>query len=82
MDDLTLQKIKNIFSEAVGLSEDDINDSIAYNSCELWDSLIHLQLVSELEDEFNIELDMDDIIAMETFGKIIDIVDQYIQNKG
>ena len=73
------EKIKRIFSEVIGMDESEVNDSIAYNSCESWDSLVHLELINELEDAFDIELEMDDIIAMETFGKINEILMTYLK---
>lgn len=66
--------IKRIFCEVIGIDESEINDALAYNSCESWDSLVHLELINELEDAFDIEFEMDDIIAMETFGKVKEIV--------
>lgn len=66
--------IKKIFSEVIGIDESEVNDSIAYNSCESWDSLVHLKLINELEDAFDVEFEMDDIIAMETFSKVKEIV--------
>lgn len=66
--------IKKIFSDVIGIEESEISDSIAYNSCESWDSLVHLELINELEDRFDIEFEMDDIIAMETFGKVKELV--------
>jgi acyl carrier protein len=33
------------------------------------------------EDEFGIEFDMDDIIAMENFGLVKEIVSKYTQKK-
>ena len=71
-------KIKKIFCKVLGISENDVNDEIAYNTLEAWDSLKHLEIVSELEDEFNIDIEMDDVIAMETFGKIKEIVKKYL----
>lgn len=73
------ETIKKIFVEVMGVDESKINDSIAYNSCESWDSLAHMELVGELEEAFGIEIDMDDIIAMETFGKIKEIVMKYLK---
>ncbi|WP_129597785.1 acyl carrier protein [Methanohalophilus profundi] len=70
--------IKKIFGEVIGIDESEITDSIAYNSHESWDSLVHLELVNELEDEFDVEFEMDDIIAMETFGKVKEIVKKYL----
>lgn len=74
-------KIKSVFSEVIGIDESEVNDSIAYNSCESWDSLVHLELVNALEEAFNVEFEMDDIIVMETFKKVKEIVMKYINKK-
>jgi len=71
--------VKKIFCEVLGVDESDVDDSTSYNSFRPWDSLKHLQLVSMLEDEFGIEFEMDDIIAMENFGLVKKIVAKYTQ---
>lgn len=72
------EKIRNIFSEVLGLPTADITDLLAYNSCVEWDSLRHLQLVAMLEDTFNIEIEMDDIIAMQNYGTVKEILQKYL----
>ena len=71
--------IKNIFCEALGVSAADVTDTLAYNSCEQWDSLKHLQMVAMFEETFDIEIDMDDIIAMETYAKVKEILQKYLK---
>jgi len=71
--------IKNIFCEVLGIPADTVNDALAYNSCEQWDSLKHLQMVAMLEESFDIEIEMDDIIAMETYGKVKEILRKYFK---
>jgi len=71
-------KIKNIFCEVLGIPTVEVTDTLAYNSCVQWDSLKHLQLVAVLEETFGIELDMDDIIAMENYGKVKEILHKYL----
>jgi len=70
--------IKKIFSEVLGLSMHEVTDSLAYNSCVQWDSLKHLQLVAMLEESFGIEIEMDDIIAMENYGMVKSILQKYL----
>jgi len=70
--------IKNIFCEVLGIPAQDIIDTLAYNSCVHWDSLKHLQLMAMLEETFDIEIDMDDIIAMENYGKVKEILHKYL----
>jgi acyl carrier protein len=71
------EKVLTILEEVFGLSGDQITDDIAYNSFQAWDSLKHLQMVAMMEEEFGIELEMDDIIDMSTVGKIKEILKKY-----
>ena len=71
--------IKNIFCEVLGISATDVTDTLAYNSCVQWDSLKHLQIVAMLEETFKIEIDMDDIIAMENYARVKEILRKYLQ---
>jgi acyl carrier protein len=73
--------IKRLFCEVLGVDEAEVDDSTSYNSFRPWDSLKHLQMISVFEDEFDIEFDMDDIIAMENFLLVKDIVNRYIQQR-
>ncbi len=70
--------IKKIFCDILGIPEEKVTDRLTYNSCEQWDSLKHLQLVSRIEKVFNIEIEMDDIIAMENYGKAKEIIQKYL----
>ena len=78
MTSLDENKLKNIFCEVLGLPAQEITDALAYNSCPQWDSLKHLQMVAMLEETFNIEFEMDDIIAMENYGKVKEILRKYL----
>ncbi len=70
--------VRKIFSEVLGIPEADVTDTLAYNSCVQWDSLKHLQIIAMLEDHFTIEIDMDDIIAMENYAKVKEILRKYL----
>jgi acyl carrier protein len=72
-----MEKIKEIFHNVLGIDKKLVNDNLSYQEYEKWDSLKHLQLVSAMEKRFNIELDTDDIIAMENVGKIREILKKY-----
>ena len=70
--------IKNIFCEVMGVSAADVTDAFAYNSCIQWDSLKHLQMVAMFEETFKIEIDMDDIIAVENYARVKEILRKYL----
>lgn len=71
--------IKKIFCEVLGIPVEEVTDALAYNSYHQWDSLKHLQLVAMFEEKFEIEIDMDDIIAMENYGKVKEILHKYLK---
>lgn len=60
----------------VVLREDDINSESTQESLENWTSLRHLNLASELEDEFDIELDPSDICKMKSVNQIAAVIKQ------
>lgn len=74
-----MDEIKKIFCDVLSVAESEVNDETSYDSFAPWDSLKHLELISKLEEEFGVEIKMDDIIAMENFGKIKEIMQKYIK---
>ena len=54
-----------------------LNDELIYNSIESWDSIGHMQMIAELEDAFEIELEMDDIIDFSSYKKGFEILEKY-----
>ena len=41
-----------------------------------WDSLMHITLISEVEDEFDIKFNMKDVVSMKQVGDMVDIIQQ------
>ena len=68
-----------IFSQVLEIPSDEIVDTVALNDNPSWDSLRHLQLVSELETEFGIELELDDIYSMTNLGMVRKVVNKYLE---
>ena len=56
----------------------EINDDISYIDYEPWDSVKHMRIIAIIEEEYDIEFDMDDIIAMETIKKAKEILKKYV----
>jgi len=69
-------RVKKIFSEVF---EVDINevDSIEYQSVEGWDSIGHMMMISELESQFSVSIDIDDVIVISNFEECIKILMKY-----
>ncbi len=71
------QKLKAAFIEALGLSESVNVETLTYNSIPEWDSIAHMALVAQLDDQFDIMLDTDDIIDISSFEKAKEVLSKY-----
>ena len=71
----------DVVSKVFGIDKEEITEDLEYQSIPSWDSINHLELVTALENEFNIEFEMDDIIAMESIAKIREILLRLNVNK-
>ncbi len=67
----------NVFKEVFDLEGNQISDSFSYESVPQWDSIGHMSLIASLENEFNIMLEMDDVIDFSDFGKGKEILKKY-----
>ncbi|MDR1638402.1 MAG: acyl carrier protein [Clostridiales bacterium] len=41
-----------------------------------WDSLMHISLISAIENEFDIKFSMKDIVGMKNVGEMIEIIER------
>lgn len=71
-----LEKLKEIFSEALSIDKSKINDNLSHGSDE-WDSVSHMVLISQLEEKFNISIDIDEVIDMSSFAKAKEILKKH-----
>ena len=71
------QKYDEIFIEVFEISSDQLNESLEYQSIQPWDSVGHMALMAALEDEFDIMLEMDDIIDFGTYMSGIETMKKY-----
>ena len=71
-----LEKYKNAFIENFEVGEDQLED-LVYQSVETWDSVGHMGLIADLEDSFDITLEMDDIVDFSGFLEGKNILAKY-----
>lgn len=66
-----------VFIESFSINENKLDDKLVYNSIPEWDSIGHMQMIAELEDVFEIEFEMDDIINFNSYSKGIELLVKY-----
>tara|TARA_Y100001970_G_C14253051_1_gene873214 strand:- start:4496 stop:4732 length:237 start_codon:yes stop_codon:yes gene_type:complete len=64
------------FIEAFEVKEDEV-PNLEYESIEAWDSVGHMVLIAELEERFDIIIDMEDIIDFSGFEKGKELLGKY-----
>ena len=71
------QKYDQIFIDTFEISKVDLNEGLEYQSISAWDSVGHMALISALEDEFDISLEMDDVIEFGTYSSGLETLRKY-----
>jgi len=71
------EKYDEIFMETFDISNDALSENLEYQSIPAWDSVGHMSLMAALEDEFDISLEMDDIIEFGTYLTGIETMKKY-----
>jgi len=74
MSDVTLI---DCFVDSLGIEKARVVDTLEYNTIPEWDSIGHMTLIAELEEQFNITLDTDDIIDMRSVNKTKEILSKH-----
>ncbi len=72
-----LEKYKNAFCESFSISEEELGTNLEYESIDEWDSVGHMGLIAEIEEAFDIQLEMDDVIEFGSFEKGKEILKKY-----
>jgi acyl carrier protein len=71
------QKVTEAFIDGLDLEPGTDVTGLAYREHPKWTSLGHMTLVAALEEKFDTILDADDILAMSSFGKAVEIMKKY-----
>ena len=71
------QKYDQTFIESFSINESLLGDDLIYNSIPEWDSVGHMSLIAELEEVFDIMMEMDDIIDFSSYKKGFELIAKY-----
>ena len=72
------KKYDQAFITAFNIDYTILGTDLKYESIQEWDSIGHMALIAELEDAFEISMEMDDIIDFSSYVKGIEILKKYI----
>ena len=72
-----LEKYNSIFIESFGVDLGALNGELVYQSITEWDSVGHMALIAAIEEQFDIFIDIDDIIEFGSYTIGMDILKKY-----
>ncbi|MDU1413181.1 MAG: acyl carrier protein [Clostridium sp.] len=72
-----LEKYNKVFIESLNVESSDLGENLKYNSISAWDSIGHMELISVLEDTFDIMMETEDIIDFSSYEKGKEILSKY-----
>ena len=76
---MDIEKYNKAFMVAFDFKDESlVSADLKYESIDEWDSIGHMGLIAELEDAFDISIEMDDIIDFSSYEKGKEILTKYI----
>lgn len=69
-----VNKLTPVFRKVFSDESLTINDSLTANDVANWDSLSHMLLITEVENDFGIKFKLKDLNKMRNVGDMIDII--------
>lgn len=66
------EKVKEIIANILKVSVDEIEDDTAIGDIAEWDSLHHMQIIAEIENEFDFRFTLDVMMDLESVSDIVD----------
>ena len=69
-------KLNEIFIDVLDLDEVELTDETSANDIEEWDSLAHVQLMENIEQEFGVRISAKDMASWIDVGEMVDFIEK------
>lgn len=71
---LIMEKLTDIFRDVFGDDELIISEGTNSSDIEGWDSLMHINILAAVQDEFKVSFKMDEIVEMKNVGDMVNAI--------
>jgi len=75
------QRIKKVTAQVLNVPESDINAQSGFASDLGAESIQSIQLVAAFEEEFGIQMDEEEALAVSTVGRAVDFIHKIVQEQ-
>lgn len=72
------ETVTDIFRNVFDDEDIELKDETNAEDIEDWDSLAQITLISEMEKKFGIRFNMQDVIALQNVGDMIDLIERLL----
>ncbi|MBN1414273.1 MAG: acyl carrier protein [Bacteroidales bacterium] len=69
-----LERLTDIFRKVFKNDTLEISDELTANDVDHWDSLKHMLLIGEIEEDFSIKFKLRDLDKMQNVGNLVDMI--------
>lgn len=70
-----MEEITTIFRNVFDDDEIKLEDKTTAEDIEDWDSLMHITLITAIEDHFNVKFKLKEVIGLQDVGATVDLVE-------
>lgn len=71
---MSLDKLKVLMAEVFETTPDQVNEHMSMEATDIWDSLKHMELMIGIEEQFQIELEAEEMMEMVSFSSIVKVL--------
>ena len=72
------ERVVEIFHDLLDDDSIEITEDYSRDEHEEWESLFHMTLMATVADEFDIQIDTEDIVGTKDVKSLIDLVEKYL----
>lgn len=69
-----MDRLNKIFIVNFNIEEKDLNENCTFDLLDAWDSIGHMNLISDIEEEFDVMLESEEIMNLKSYNDAVDIL--------
>ena len=70
--------LQEIFEGLFGEGVPTLTDATTAQDVDGWESLMHITMISEVENRFDMRFSMKDVIGMKNVGEMVDLIEENV----
>ena len=70
------ERLNDVFREVFDDDSITVTETTTAADIDGWDSLMHITLISAVEDEFDVAFQMKEVVNMKNVGDMVDVIEQ------